>query len=277
MEAVGESTQQRDTAHLRGCEMITLKALKKIEVSVSDIMDAAQTIPTNDACTCDWIADQWVSPEQYIKWAEVSLKRKDNQKLVSAVAHAKRAVCRVIDTLVINYHLEYAKRSSYPEKIKGLTSIGIGVDSIVQELIIDPRDGLAYKYRVPEAERAKHTIQVAGLFVSAMRHEFERKPIIGFNWNVQSMDSQTETEDITQFKEFQMKPMFFIDVFEEQTEVKIVDPRVSEVRYARLNDFSMYDCLELGTYLRSHYTHSNHHETGMSKTVYESLKSQAGF
>jgi hypothetical protein len=257
--------------------MITLKALKKIEVSVSDIMDAAQTIPTNGACTCDWIDGQWVSPEQYMEWAEVSLKGKDNRRLVSTVAHAKRAVCRVIDTLILSYHLEYAKRCSYPAKIEGLKSIGIGVESIVQELIIDPRDDLEYKYRVPESERAKHAIQVAGLFVAAMRHEFERKPIIGFDWNVQFMHSQTKTEDVAEFRGFQMKPMFFIDVFEEQTEVKIVDPRASEVRCARLNDLSMYDCFELGMYLRSHYTHSNRRETDMPKTVYEALKSQAGF
>jgi hypothetical protein len=71
-----------------------------------------------------------------------------------------------------------------------------------------------------------------------------------------------------------MATMFFIDVFGEHTEIKIVDPQVPEVRYARLSNFSQYDCLELGKYLLSHYTHSDRCETTMPKTEYEGLKSQ---
>jgi len=257
--------------------MIKLEALKKKDVGVSDILDAAQTIPTNDACTCDWIDDQWVSPKQYVEWAEASFKGKDDRGLVSTIAHAKQAVRRVIDTLVLSYHLEYAKRCSYPVKIDGLTYIGIGIDSIVHELIIDPRDELEHKYRVPEPEQAKNAIQVAGLFVAGMRAELERKPIIAFGWNVHSAHWQTKTKEVTEFKGFRTTPMFLIDVFGKHIEIKIVDPQAAEVRYARLNDFSKYDCLELGMYLRSHYTHSNRSEPGMPKTVYEALKSQASF
>jgi hypothetical protein len=71
--------------------------------------------------------------------------------------------------------------------------------------------------------------------------------------------------------------MFFIDVFGEQPEIKIVDPQVSEVRYARLNGFTKDDCLDLGRYLHSHYDHRNWSENSFSKTAYKGLKSQAGF
>lgn len=91
------------------------------------------------------------------------------------------------------------------------------------------------------------------------------------------MDSVTKSKEITEFKGFTKTPMFFIDIFGEQTEVKIVDPQAAEVRYAQLNEFSRDDCLILGQYLRSHYTHSNRGEAGMSFTAYESLKSQSGF
>lgn len=266
-----------DEMNLGEREMITLEALKKIDVSVSDIMDAAQTIPTNNAYTCDWINDQWISPEQYLEWAKISFKDGDERRLVSTISHAMCAACCVIDTLILSYHLDYFKKCSYPAKIDGLMSIGVGVDSIVQEFIIDPKDELKHKYEEPEPERAKHAIQVAGLFVAAMKVELERKPIIAFEWNVQFMHNQTNTKDVGEFKGFRMIPMFFIDVFGEQTEVKIVDPRASEVRYARLSDFSKYDCLELGMYLRSHYTHSNRSEPAMPKTAYEALKSLAGF
>jgi hypothetical protein len=256
--------------------MTKTEVLKKIDVSAPDILDAARTIPTNDASTCEWIDDQWVSPEQYVEWAQECFKRKDDWRLVSAVAHAKRAVCCVIDTLVATHYLVYAQKCNYPVKIDGLTSIGIDIDTIVQELIIDPRNELEHKYKVPEYEQAKHTIQVAGLFSAAMRAELERKPIIAFNWNVQFMHSQATTKDVIEFKGFHKSPMFLIDVFGTHTEIKIVDPQAAEVRYARLRDFSKDDCLTLGKYLRSHYTHSNRGEISMSRIEYEALKSQAG-
>jgi hypothetical protein len=218
-----------------------------------------------------------VSPEQYVEWAEMSFKAKDDRRLVSTIAHAKRAACCVIDTLVLIHHLEYARKCSYPVKIDGLVSIGIGVDSIVQELILDPGNELEHKYKVPEPEQAKHAIQVAGLFVAAMRAELERKPIIAFNWNVQFVHSKTKTEEVIEFKGFHANPMFLIDVFGEHTEIKIIDPQAEEVCYTRLKDLSRDDCLTLGTYLRSHYTHSNRGETDMPKTIYEALKSQVNF
>jgi len=256
--------------------MSKLAVLKKTEVSVADILGEAKTIPTKNACTCDWIDDQWVSPEQYQQWAEIGFQGGEDRGLVSAVVDAKRAACRLIDTLMLKYHLEYVKRCSYPEKIDGLTRIGISLDSIVLELIIDPKDELEHKYGVPESEQAAHAIQAAGLFVAAMRQEFDRKPIIAFDWNLLGGVRHTqEVGVVTEFNGFSASPMFFIDVFAKQIEVKIVDPRASEVRYAPLNAFSEEDCIDLGTYLRSHYTHSNPDAVEMSKTACEVLKSQA--
>ena len=256
--------------------MTKLEVLKKAEVSAADILGEAKTIPTNNARTCDWIDDQWVSPEQYQQWAEISFQGGDDRGLVSAVVDAKRAACRVIDTLILKYHLEYAKRCGYPEKIDGLAKIGISLDSIVLELIIDPRNELEHKYRVPESEQAADAIQVAGLFVAGMRQEFERKPIIAFDWNLLGgVLHPQEAGDVTEFNGFSANPMFFIDVFGKQIEVKIVDPQASEVLYAPLNAFSEEDCIDLGTYLRSHYANSNRDAFDMPKTACEALKSQA--
>jgi len=256
--------------------MTKLDVLKKTEVSVADILGEARTIPTNSARTCDWVDDQWVSPEQYQQWAEISFQGGDDRGLVSAVVDAKRAACRVIDTLILKHHLEYAKKCGYPEKIDGLRKIGISVDSIVLELIIDPKNELEHKYRVPESEQAAHAIQVAGLFVAAMRLEFDRKPIIAFDWNLLGgVHHSQEAGDVIEFNGFSANPMFFIDVFGKQIEVKIVDPQASEVRYAPLNAFSKEDCIDLGTYLRSHYTHTNRDASDVPKTVPEAMKSQA--
>ena len=84
----------------------------------------------------------------------MSFKVKDDWRLVSTVAYAKRAVCCVIDTLILIHHLEYAKKCNYPVKIDGLTSIGIDVDNIIQELIIDPRNEMEHKYKVPEPKES---------------------------------------------------------------------------------------------------------------------------
>jgi len=257
--------------------MIKLDVLKRTEVGIADILREARKIPTSTAHTCDWIDDQWVSAEQYQQWAETSFQDGDDRGFISAVVDAKRATCRVLDTLILKYHLEYAKRCGYPEKIDALRNIGISIDGVVMELIIDPRNELEHKYRVPEPEDAAHAIQVAGLFLAAMRQEFDRKPIVAFGWNLLGgVRHLEEAGDVVEFNGFAANPMFFIDVFRKPLEVKIVDPQASEVRFARLGAFSEQDCVDLGKYLRSHYAHSKHDASEMTKATCEALISQAG-
>lgn len=257
--------------------MTKLDVLKKTEVGVAEILIDARRIPTDSAHTCDWIDDQWVSPEQYQQWAEISFQGGDDRGFVSAVVDAKRAACRVLDTLILKYHLEYAKRCGYPEKIDALRKIGMSVDGVVMELIIDPRNELEHKYRVPESEDAAHAIQVAGLFVAAMRHEFDRKPIVAFGWNLAGGARHLqEAGDVVEFSGFTAKPMFFVDVFTKPVEIKVVDPHACEVRFARLNAFSEQDCVDLGKYLRSHYAHTKRDTSEITKTTCEALICQAG-
>ncbi len=257
--------------------MTKLDVLTKTEVSAADILGAARKIPTNNAHTCDWIDDQWVSAEQYQRWAEISFQSGDDRGLVEAVVDAKRAACRVIDTLVLKYHLEYAKKCTYPEKIDALRKIGITVDSVVMELIIDLRNELEHKYRVPESEEAAHAIQVAGLFLAAMRQESDRKPIVAFGWNLLGgVRHLEEAGDVVEFNGFGANPMLFIDVFEKPMEIKILDPQASSVIHTPLSAFSEQDCVDLGVYLRSHYTHANRDASELPKTTFEALRSQAG-
>jgi hypothetical protein len=252
--------------------------LKKTKLEVDEILDAAKTIPSNRAETCSWFDDQWVSPEQYLEWAKVSLQSGGDCELVSAVANAKRAVCRVIDTLILNYHQEYFKKCNYPAKIDGLTNIGINVNSIIQELIIDPRNELEHKYKIPDSTQADHAVNVVSLFIDTMRSEFECQSVIAFNWNLQGgIGYSKKSGESIKFDGFTSDPMFFIDVFEEPTKIKIVDPQASEVRFALLRDFSKYNCLELGMYLRSHYSQRSYSNLSISKTGCQALKSQAGF
>ncbi len=85
-----------------------------------------------------------------------------------------------------------------------------------------------------------------------------------------------EAGDVIEFSGFAANPMFYIDVFEKPTEIKILDPQASSVLCAPLNAFSEEDCVDLGTYLRSHYTHTNRDSSEMTKSTCEALKSQAG-
>jgi hypothetical protein len=257
--------------------MTKLDVLKKTKVGVADILGEAKKIPTDNAHTCDWIDEQWVSPEEYQQWAEISFRGGDDRGFVSAVVDAKRAACRVLDTLILKYHQEYAKRCGYPEKIDALRKIGINVDSFVTELIIDPGNDLGHEYRVPESEDAARAIQVAGLFVAAMRQDFDRKPIVAFGWNLLGGARHLqEAGDVVEFNGLAANPMFFIDVFGRPPEIKILDPQASEVRFAPLKAFSKQDCVDLGVYLRSHYAHANRDASEMAKTTCEALISQAG-
>ena len=73
--------------------MNELEVLKKAEVSVADILGKARKIPTNNACTCDWLDDQCVSPERYQDRAESGFQRGDNRGLVPTATEI-RSACR---------------------------------------------------------------------------------------------------------------------------------------------------------------------------------------
>ncbi|MBN1505662.1 MAG: hypothetical protein JW955_02385, partial [Sedimentisphaerales bacterium] len=168
---------------------------------------------------------------------------------------------------------------NYPQKIEGLGLINISIPPIVHELIIDPRNQIEHDYLKPEVGKVKHAVQVAELFLGAMREELQRVPIVALAWNVQVAHSIKLREggaEKVSVHGFMLDPMLFVDVFNEPAQVKVVHPKDQEICYAHLEDFTQKECVQLANKLREHYACSNRSSGSTSVFFYEEVKRQAG-
>jgi hypothetical protein len=241
-------------------------------------LSGATTIPANEARGCNWFAQRWIDASVFLGWAKRSEGSADDYALSNALSHAKHTVCRIIDGLILGNHLGWYIERNYPQKIEGLGLVDISVPSIVHELIIDPRNQLEHDYLKPEPGKVEHAIQVAELFLGAMREELRRPPIIALAWNVQCAHAwkvrSDRVDEAINVHGFTPDPMLFIDVFEKPAQVKLVYPKDQEISYAYLKDFAPEECVRLAKKLREHYVNPS----GFSSTsvfFYEEVKRQA--
>jgi len=114
--------------------------LSRTEIAAQDFLTAARAIRANSANTCS-LNRHWTKPATYLEWARRGFRDADNYGLANTITYSKRAACCRIDRLIHNYHLQRLHRASFPEKIQGLERIGIDIPSVIQELIINPRNG----------------------------------------------------------------------------------------------------------------------------------------
>ena len=245
-------------------------------VDPEDILTAIKTIPVNGATTCDLLKDVWISPSTYIAWAQKNLESNDDCGFSGALCHSKRAVCRIIDGLLFGNHLRYIIRKTYPERIQLLNDIGIKVPDIVHDLIIDPRNKLEHDYIPPNRQQAEHSVQLAQVFLDAIRIELEERiPIITLGWNIQFVMS---SDGIT-FKGFTNDPMLFLDVFDKPEQIKIIDPKDEEIRCVELSSFNESQAINLTKQLRSHYIRQQKSGSTVERVIdfYKQIKMQAGF
>ena len=253
---------------------------KRTKVHPADILSAAPTIPANEARGCNWFAQRWIDPSVYLSWAKRSAESDDDYALSNALSHAKHTVCRIIDGLVLGNHLRWYIERNYPQKMDGLGLVDISVPSIVHELIIDPRNQIEHDYLKPEPGKVKHAVQVAELFLGAMREELRRPSIVALAWNVQCAHSvrlrEGGADEEVSVHGFMPDPMLFVDVFDKPVQVKVVHPKDQEISYAHLEDFAQEECVQLAKKLREHYACPNSSSSSASVFFYEEVKRQAG-
>jgi len=253
---------------------------KTTQVTPADVLAAAATIPVGEARGCNWFAERWIHPLVYLNWAKRSLESgEDDYAWNNALSYAKRTVCRIIDELVLGNHLRCYIGKNYPQRIEALGQIGVSVPPIVHELIIDPRNQLEHDYAKPEGVEAEHAVQVAELFLGAMREELQRTPIVALAWNIQvaywARAQEGGVRESINVHGFASDPMLFVDVFEEPAQVKIVHIRDEEILQACLAGFTQGECIALAKRLREHYLRPGGF-TSTSAFFYTEVKRQAG-
>jgi hypothetical protein len=252
-------------------------ALSRTEVAAQDFLTAARAIRANNANTCS-LNRTWTKPATYPEWARCGFREGDEYGLANAITYAKRAACCRIDRLIHNYHLQRLHRGSFPEKIQALERIGIGIPSVIQELIIDPRNELEHDYVPADAVTARRALDIATLFLSATDSVESQESIIALNMNMlytHPFNLKTGEERVT-FNGWSKGAMLFMDIFAEPQTAKIVDGEHGELRYVELAKFTRQEAIELASVLHSHYSLQNRGSSGASPFFYSEIKRLAG-
>jgi hypothetical protein len=257
--------------------MHSAPGLSRIELAADDFLAAAGAIPANNANTCS-LNGHWIRPATYLAWARRGFRDGDDYGLANAITYAKRAACCRIDRLIHNYHLQRLHRGSFPEKIQALERIGIGIPSVIQELIIDPRNELEHDYVPADAVTARRALDIATLFLSATDSVDSQESIIVLNGNMQythPFNLKTGEERVS-FNGWSKGAMLFVDIFAEPQTAKIVDGEQREVRYVELAKFTRQEAIELASILHGHYSLQNRGSSGGSPFFYTEIKRLAG-
>jgi hypothetical protein len=248
----------------------------KSEISPTAFISEAKTIAVNNA-HCVALNGAWNSPRTFLDWARRGLVEGSEYGLSNGLTYAKRAACCRIDRLIRNYHFLRFGRANYPDKAALLESVGILVPSIIQELIIGPRNELEHEYVSPSVSGVRHAIQIADLFLAATDPVESEETIVALNMNILCSFGVGSGGEFATFKGWTEGSMLFLDVFEAPELAKIVDGRAGEIRFAKLASFSKSEAVELAQILHSHYSELSRGKSSASRFVYEELKSQAGF
>lgn len=228
-------------------------------VSPQDILDAVRTLSLGS----DWyeidLISEWTRAESYLSWANDCLARNDQFGWDAAISYAKRAACRQIDALIHYNHLQKFSGRKYPEKAELLTQIGLPVPSIIQELIIDPRNEIEHTYLPATLEHARRAVEVADLFLRALAAENDRKAIISF---AKSLNSRHETSSVQgheyELLEFSLthehSPWLLIDELEPEPRALVLSPSDETLMICPLERFEKADAIALATTLRQYYS-----------------------
>lgn len=250
--------------------------LRRIKISVAELLDAARTIPTREVHRCSDLDGNWVSSSTYMDWARCGLAAEDDCGLSNCVAYAKRAVCRRIDALLLANHLHPFSSRKYPDRMKALTDIGIDIPGIVHELVISPRNVMEHAYERPNAAAATHALELADLLLRATQEEDDRKAVVALNWCILGGMSISDGKMDCWFHKYTEDSMLFVDPFEEPKSAKIVDGGNLEVRFARLDSFEAADAVELAKILRKNCSAGSSTDTSYPAAYYHTMKQQGG-
>jgi hypothetical protein len=140
-------------------------------ISAQDILDALDTLnPGYIHAEANLTAD-WVTGETYLSDAQSCVGQDNETGWDAAIGFAKRAVCREIDAMVVNNHLGRFLGRAYPEKQEMLHRLGLNAPEVLHDLVISPRNESEHGYKRSSKAEATHAVQIAQLFLQALKSE----------------------------------------------------------------------------------------------------------
>ena len=251
--------------------METTTALERTKITAEDFLNGAQTIPTHNAYGCS-LNKHWIEPTTFLEWAQRGFEDADQYGLANAITYAKRAACCRVDRLIHNYHLQRLHRAPFLAKIEALEGVGIDIPSVIQELIISPRNELEHDYVPPDPDMARRALDIAKLFLTATESLGSLGTIIVLNMNLQYHCGSKDGKERVTINGWSDRSMLFMDVFSEPHSAKIIDGRKGEVFYTKLDDFSHRQAVQLASILYS----ENQNYSGTSMFFFTEIQRLAG-
>ena len=227
----------------------------KTDVSPADIISGASTIPLSTTWLQADLASEWTPAARYVGWASDAAKQHTEFGSDAAVSYAKRAVCRIIDTLIVQSHLAHLAKTTYPEKIDLLDFAGLHVPNVIHDIIIDPRNEVEHEYREPTLTEAKHAAQLAGLFFEATSEQASHAAIISLGeppiWERIDANQRRHTAESPFTLEEGDPPILLIDVTAKDHRALILRPADHELYGCDIKVFTKAETIQLLQLLRA--------------------------
>lgn len=228
---------------------------RKIEIAPGDILDAAKTLNRNKLVFGVNVLPDWVSAEEYLSWAVTALNTGGQFGYDAAVCYAKRAVCRLVDSLVFYNHLGKYARNSYPAKIKLLGRIGVDIKNIVYDIVVESRNNVEHGYSGTTERQARHAVDLASMVIPPLSKEAELWATVTLGLNYASFISAPNPNAPDGYSNWNWDwdgdvPFLLVDYVESESRVLLVCRKNEEVRFSRLAKFEVEQAVQLAGQLR---------------------------
>jgi hypothetical protein len=228
------------------------KQFAEQKIDPADILDGARTLSRRHAVWTMDVIPEWLKADEYLTWAKTGLNLDSSFGFDAAVCYAKRAVCRLIDSVLIHNHLG-DRAGTYPQKMELLATIGIVIPDVAHDLVIDPRNDIEHGYRSIVPRHARNAVQIAELVLTALRVESERQAIISLGLNYGPMIQSAVNDGEPWPWGYGANPkdtMLVVDMLSSKPKVMMIDHAYETARFAYLAEFKSDQAIDLVAQLR---------------------------
>jgi hypothetical protein len=227
----------------------------KLEVSPDDILDGARTLDRRRMVWTMDIVPTWAGAEEYLSWAKTAMGMGTPFGHDAAVCYAKRAVCRLIDALILYNHLGRWVGHDNRLKTDLLKEVGIEIRSVVKDLIIDRRNDIEHNYSGASEEQARHAVDIAEMAIPPLLEEAKVWAIVTFGLNYGGNISAPNPVAAGGYSDWNYDweadvPFLLVDHADPTPRVLIIHRKDEEVSYAPLARFDREQAVQLAKQLR---------------------------